>query len=134
MGKHLFLSKLKGSRKLRNIADEFYLEDMSIEDIGNGTIRFFELLYSASSTLQQIRKQEYNEMVEVDCSKVDPAFVPPSSKVAFYHGHQVYHQIQIWKQLSDVEKEPLRWGWVIENKYAHLLQMILKQVHLIYSK
>ena len=48
-GKTSILAKLKGSSKLRNIADQFYLEDMSVEDIGNGTIYFFELLHSASS-------------------------------------------------------------------------------------
>ena len=44
------LAKLKGSSKLRNIADQFYLEDMSVEDVGNAAICIFELLHSASST------------------------------------------------------------------------------------
>ena len=35
-----------------NIVHQFYLEDMFVEDIRNATIHFFELLYSASSTLQ----------------------------------------------------------------------------------
>ena len=48
-GKTSILAKLKGSSKLRNIADQFYLEDMSVEDIRNATIYFFELLHSASS-------------------------------------------------------------------------------------
>ena len=86
---------------------------MSVEDIRNATIRFFELLHSASSTLQQIRKQKYNDMVAADHSIVDPALLPPSSRAAFYHGLQVYHQIQIWKQLTDVEKTRLRWTSVI---------------------
>ena len=58
-GKTSGLAKLKDSSKLRNIADQFYLEDMSVEDIRNATIHFFELKHSASSTLQQIRKQKY---------------------------------------------------------------------------
>ena len=86
---------------------------MSVEDIRNATIRFFELLHSASSTLQQIRKQKYNDMVAADYSIVDPDLLPPSSRAAFYHGLQVYHQIQIWKQLTDVEKTRLRWISVI---------------------
>ena len=52
--------------------------------------------------------KKYNDMVAADCSKVDPALLPPSPSAAFHHGLQVYHQIQIWKQLSDVEKDPVR--------------------------
>ena len=85
-GKISILSKLRGSSRLRNIPYQFYLEDMSVEGIGNTTIRFFELLHSASSTLQQIRKQKYNGMVAADCSKVDPTLLPPSPRAAFYHG------------------------------------------------
>ena len=85
-GKTSILAKLKGSSKLRNIADQFYLEDMSVKDIGNATIRFFELLHSTSSTLQQIRKQKCEGMVAADCSKVDPALLLPSPRAAFYHG------------------------------------------------
>ena len=110
------LAKLKGSSKLRNIADQLYLEDMSVEDIENTTICFFELLHSASSTLQQIRKQKYNGMVAADHSKVDPALLQPSPMAAFCHGLRVCHQIQIWKQLSDKEKDLLRWVWVTENR------------------
>ena len=55
-------------------------------------------------------------MVAADHSKVDPALIPQSSRAAFYHGLRFYHQIQIQKQLSDEEKDPLRWGSVIENK------------------
>ena len=55
-------------------------------------------------------------MIAADRSKVDPALLPPSPRAVFYHGFRLYHQIQIWKQLSGVEKDPLRWGWVIENK------------------
>ena len=98
-GKTSILAKLKGSSKLRNIADQFYLDDMSEKDIGNATIRFFELLHFASSTLQRIRKQKFNGMVAADCSKVDPALLQPSPRAVFHHGFRVGG-----------------WGWVIENK------------------
>ena len=45
-------------------------------------------------------------MIAADRSKVDPALLPPSPRAAFYHGLRVYHQIQIWKQFRDVEKNP----------------------------
>ena len=51
-GKTSILAKLKGSSKLKNIADQFFFEDMSVEGIGNATIHVFGLLHSASSTLQ----------------------------------------------------------------------------------
>ena len=65
------LSKIKSSKKLRDIADQFYLEDMPVDVIGNVTIHFFDLLNSPSNTLQQ---------------------------------------------LSDDDKDPLRWGSIIKNK------------------
>ena len=43
------------------------------------------------------------------------ALLPPSPRVAFFHGVQVHHQIVVWKHLSDVYNEHLRWGWKIEN-------------------
>ena len=55
-------------------------------------------------------------MVGADRSKVDPALLSPSTREAFYHRLRVCHQIQIWKQLSDVEKDLLRQEWVTENK------------------
>ena len=85
-GKTSFLAKLKSSTKLRNIADQFYLEDISVENIENATICFFELLHSASSTLKQIRKLKYNGMVVADCSKADPALLPLSPWAAFFYG------------------------------------------------
>ena len=55
-------------------------------------------------------------MVEGDRLKVDPVLLPPSPRAALYHGLRAYDQIQIWKQFSDAEKDPLRWEWVTENK------------------
>ena len=54
-------------------------------------------------------------MVALDCWKTDPALLPPSPRAAFFHGVRVHHQIVVWKDLSDVNKEPLRWGWKIQN-------------------
>ena len=45
-------------------------------------------------------------MVVSDRSKVDPALLPPSPRAAFYHSLRVYHQIAVWKGLSDVDKDP----------------------------
>ena len=53
-------------------------------------------------------------MVVSDCSKIDPALLPPSPRAAFYHslyhGLRVYYQTAVWKDLSDVDKDPLHWG------------------------
>ena len=47
--------------------------------------------------------------------KIDPALLPLSPRAAFFHGLQVHHQILVWKDLSKVDKEPLRWGWKINK-------------------
>ena len=50
-------------------------------------------------------------MVASDRSKIDPAILPPSPRVAFYHGLRVYHQMLVWTTLSDNDINPLLWGW-----------------------
>ena len=54
-------------------------------------------------------------MAASDRSKIDATLLPPSPRAAFFHGLLVRHQIVVWKDLSEVDKEPLRWGWKIEN-------------------
>ena len=54
-------------------------------------------------------------MTASDCSKIDPALLPPSPRATFFHGLRIHHQIVVWKDLSEVDKEPLRWGWKIKN-------------------
>ena len=38
-------------------------------------------------------------------SKIDPALFPPSPQAAFLHGLRVYHQIMVWKDLSNADIE-----------------------------
>ena len=54
-------------------------------------------------------------MVATDRTKVDPAVLPTSPRAAFYHGLRVYHQVHVWKDLSEVDEDPLRWDWIMEN-------------------
>lgn len=114
-GKVQILQKLKKSSKLRELADKFYLDDITSDDIGKATVRFFELMHSPTSNLQEIRKQKYDSMVAGNRAKIDPALLPPSPRAAFFHGLRVYHQIRVWRKLSDTDLEPLSWGWKLEN-------------------
>ena len=54
-------------------------------------------------------------MAASDSSKIDSALLPPSPRVVFFHGLWVHHQIFVWKDLSEVDKEPLHQGWKVEN-------------------
>ena len=54
-------------------------------------------------------------MASSDRANIDPAVLPPSPRAAFFHGLRVHHQVLVWKDLSQVDKDPLRWGWKIEN-------------------
>ena len=114
-GKKSIFSKLKMSKDLQHLSEQFYQASATVNEIGNASIRVFELLYSTTFNLQQIRKQKYDTMAASDRSKIDPALLPPSPRAAFFHGLRVHHQIVVWKDLSEVYKEPLRWGWKIEN-------------------
>ena len=58
-------------------------------------------------------------MVAADRAKIDPAILPPSPRAAHFHGLRVYHQLQVWKTLSDKDLEPTKWGWKIAgNKFS----------------
>ena len=87
----------------------------TVNEIGNASIQVFELLYSTTFNLKQIRKQKYDTMAASYCLKIDPVLLPTSPRTAFFHGLRVHHRIVVWKDLSEVYKEPLRWGWKIEN-------------------
>ncbi|CAK8688755.1 unnamed protein product [Clavelina lepadiformis] len=109
-GKISVFEKLKSS-SLRNVADVFYEDDVSPDQVGRASIRFFELLNSSTYTLSQIRKQKYEEMVMSNRSHVDPALLPPSPRTAYHHGLRVYHQLKVWRTLSNSDLKPLSWGW-----------------------
>ena len=117
--KSLFLASLKCARAYI-FQSSFYPNNATVNE-GNALIRFFELLHSASSNLQQIRKEKYDTMDASDCWNIDPALLPPSPRAAFSHSFGVHHQTDVWKGLSDVSKEPLRWGWKIENSNYTLI-------------
>ena len=114
-GKKSIFSKLKMSNDLQHLSEQFYQASAAVNEIGNASIWVFELLYSTTFNLQQIRKQKYDTMASSDCSKIDPILLPPPPRAAIFHGLRVHYQIVLWKDLSEVDKETLRWGWKIEN-------------------
>ena len=57
--KSQFLASLK-CRRPYNLSEQFYQASTTVNEIGNASIRIFELLYSAIFNLQQIRKQKYD--------------------------------------------------------------------------
>ena len=114
-GKKSLFSKLKMSKDLQHLAEQLYQASATVNETGNASIQVFELLYETIFNLQQIRKQKYDNMAASNCSKIDSALLPPSPRAAFFHGLQVHHQIVVWKDLSKIDKEPLSWGWKIEN-------------------
>ena len=67
------------------MAQQFFLDNISPETIGNASICFFEELCSPGSSLQQIRKKKYHKMVSSDRASIDPALLPPPPRAAYYH-------------------------------------------------
>ena len=72
------------SKDLQNLSEQFYQASATVNEIGNASIRAFELLYSTAFNLQQIRKQKYDTMAASDRSKIDPTLLPPSPRAAFF--------------------------------------------------
>ena len=58
-GKPKILSKLKNSSEVKQIVEQFYISDLTPENVGKAVIQFFELLHSSTNTLQQIRRKKY---------------------------------------------------------------------------
>ena len=82
--KSQFFSLLNMSKDLQNLSEQFYQASAAVNEIGNASIRAFELLYSTTFNLQQIRKQKYDTMAASDRSKIDPTLLPPSPRAAFF--------------------------------------------------
>ena len=96
------------SKDLQHLSEQFYQASATVNEIGNASIQVFELLYSTTFNLQQIRKQKYDTMTASDRSKIDPALLSPSPRAALFHGLRVHALIVAWKDLSEVDKESLR--------------------------
>ena len=113
--KQAIFSKLAASNNLRRITEQLFLDNISPERIGNASIYLFEELYSPRSSLQQIRMIKYHEMVSPHCAGIDPALLLPSPRATYYHGLRIYHQMNVWRKLSDNHIDPLSWGCKISN-------------------
>ena len=55
-------------------------------------------------------------MIASNRARIDPALLPPSPQAAYFHGLRVYHQLEVWRSLSNSDLEPLNWGWQMKNK------------------
>ena len=79
--------KFQSLKNLQDIANLFYHENASPDEIGNVMITFFELLNSKSGeSLPVIRKRKYEEMVMSNRVKIDPLCLPLSPRAAYFHG------------------------------------------------
>ena len=122
LGEKSIFGKLKKSSGLQETFKTFYSNNVTVSEIGNAAPQFFELLHSPTFALLKIRKQKYDATFVSDRSKIDPALLPPSPRAAFYHGLRGYDQINVWKDLSDVDKGPLHWDWKLSsNKYVPII-------------
>ena len=114
-GETSIFKKLKDSAALANSGDVFYEEFKRPEEIGNACIHLLEKMYLLSDRLPQTRKRKYDEMVRTDCAKINPSLLPLSPRAAYYHGLHMYHQIKVWKVLSETHLEPIQWRWKLKN-------------------
>ena len=111
-GKKSIFGKLKKSSGLQEIFKKFQQCDYSIF-----LIALFTFFYTPEN-----KETKYDAIVVSDRSKIDPALFTPSPRAAFYHGVRVYHQEAVWKDLSEVDKDPLHWGWKLSsNKYVPIM-------------
>ena len=120
LGKISIFEKLKKSQSLRNCARKFFDDDASPEIVGNASIEAFQVIYSDSKRnkideLPQLRRQKYDEMVASKRKAIDPSVLPPTPRAAYYHGLRTFHQICVWRKLSQRDLDPSKWGWEVKN-------------------
>ena len=122
-GKTVFFSKLEKCRELRLIAKEFYSDDVSPEEIGKYAEDVFRLIFATGKkqSIAEIRHSKYENMVISDRKSLDPAYLPPTARAAHFHGQRVYHQLKVWRNLSDQDENPSSWGWKLEKKIISCL-------------
>ena len=58
-------------------------------------------------------------MVSLDRAGIDRALLPPSPRAASYHGRRAFHQMNVWRKLSDNEIDPTKLG--LENQQWEVL-------------
>ena len=59
--------------------------------------------------------REYDDMIMESRSNIDPSVLPPSPRIAVYHGLRVYHQIKVWLFLMNSDCELMNWIWEMSN-------------------
>ena len=72
-------------------------------------------LFVTWPTTKNQKMKRCSEMCRTNCAKIHPSLLPPSPRVAYYHGLCVYHQIKVWKALSDTDLQPIQWIWKLRN-------------------
>ena len=100
--------------------EDFLLRNCYTEEVGNASIAAFEIMYADSrgtkqQDFSQLRHQKYDEMVASKRKIIDPSMLPPTPRAAYFHGLRTYHQIQIWKNLSDKDLNPTQWVYEVKD-------------------
>ena len=67
-------------------------------------------IYYAYIQLSQIGRQKYHNLVAYSQSKIHPAMFPPSPRAAYHYRLRVFHQVLVWRRLSQKDTQPLNWG------------------------
>ena len=111
-GKIAILKKINDSDHLKILATEFYNNNKLPEDIGNTATASLNIYIHQLVVLWH--NQERKNMMK--CQITHISILPPSPRAAFFHGTRIYHQIKVWCCLSNIDIEPLNWGWEMKDE------------------
>ena len=69
----------------------------------------------AGDTLDELSLERFQPKVATSASFVRPENLPPTSSAAIFHSLHVYHQVQVWKGVTDLDPHSLGWK-AVEGK------------------
>ena len=70
---------------------------------------------TAGDTLDKLRLERFQQKIATSVSFVRPENLPPTSSAAKFHSLRVYHQVQVWKGVTNRDPQTLGWK-AVEGK------------------
>ena len=59
----------------------------------------------------------HNKYIDLACKgTVSPEKLPPSERVAYYHGIRTHYQIVLWSLIDNFELEVTGWAWKLDDE------------------
>ena len=116
-GKTSLLKRIEESKEIQQLSSLISEHSATAEQTGEAGRRLFVITYGGKQedSLNNLRYTKFMEMVSSSKASLDPQTLSPTERAAHYHSLRVHLQVMIWKELSNNNLDPKRWGWKLEG-------------------